>query len=109
MANTLKILGQVNTTNTAATSLYTVPSGASAVISTLTICNLNSANNYYRIALRPNGATLANSHYIAYDNIVAPFDTVALSLGLTMGQNDVITVQGTFDSITFSAFGTEVT
>jgi dihydrodipicolinate synthase/N-acetylneuraminate lyase len=109
MANSLKVLGQSNPAATTPTSLYTVPSATSAVLSTLTICNLAAANANYRLAVRPAGASLANTHYIAYDNVVAGYDTVALTLGLTLAATDVITVYSSTASVTFAAFGTEVT
>jgi len=39
MANTYKVLGQSNPSETTATTLYTVPSATSAVCSTIAICN----------------------------------------------------------------------
>lgn len=109
MANSLKVLGQSNPAATTPTTLYTVPTSTSAVLSTITICNLAAANAFYRLAVRPSGASLANTHYIAYDNVVSGYDTVALTLGLTLAQTDVITVYSSTTSVNFSAFGTEVT
>ena len=62
-----KVLGQSNPSATTATTLYTVPALKEAVVSSISICNLASSSATYRIAIRPAGATLANTHYLAYD------------------------------------------
>lgn len=109
MATTFKVLGQSNPAATTATTLYTVPAGTSAVISTLNICNLSGANSTFRIAIRPNGATLANSHYIAYDTGLPSNDSIALTVGLTLGAADVVTVYSSTGNTAFSVFGSELT
>lgn len=103
-----KVLGQSNPSATTATTLYTVPSAKSTVISTLTVCNLSTTTAAtYRIAVRPAGASLANSHYIAYDVTVGAADTTALTLGITLDATDVVTVYASTANVTFSAFGDE--
>lgn len=108
MATTFKVLGQSNPAGNTATTLYTVPSSTSAVVSSINVCNLDAANAAFRIAVRPAGASLANTHYICFNAPVPGYDTVNLSLGLTLATTDVITVYATTSLITFSAFGSEV-
>jgi hypothetical protein len=108
MANLLKVLGQSYPASQTATTLYTVPASNSAVISTLNICNLNTSNGFFRVAVRPAGATLANSQYIAFDTPLAGSDSIALTLGMSLGNTDVLTVYSSTGNIAFSAFGTEV-
>jgi hypothetical protein len=68
MATTYKVLGQSAPTAATATSLYTVPSVTEAVISTINVVNTHASTaDVIRIAVRPNGATLANEHYIVYE------------------------------------------
>ncbi len=107
MPSVLKILGQSNPAPATATTLYTVPAANSTVISTITIANLGSAGASFRIACRPAGASLANSHYIAYDTGMAPNDTVGLTLGITLAATDVVTVSANTGNVNFTAFGTE--
>jgi glucose-6-phosphate dehydrogenase assembly protein OpcA len=109
MATTFKVLGQSNPAATTATTLYTVPAGTSAVISTLNICNLAAANSSFRIAVRPNGASLANSQYIAYDTGLLASDSISLTVGLTLGAADVVTVYSSTGNTAFSIFGSEIT
>lgn len=108
MATTYKVLGQSNPSATTATTLYTVPSATQAVISTVVICNQTSTAATFRIAVRPAGATLAAQHYVAYDVTVGASDSTALTLGITMGATDVLTVYGSTATLSFAAFGSEI-
>ena len=108
MATTYKVLGQSNPSATTATALYTVPSSTSTIVSTITICNQSSTAGSFRIAVRPAGATLAATHYVAYDVPIAANDTTALTLGITLATTDVITVYASSSTISFSAFGSEI-
>ena len=108
MATTYKVLGQSNPAATTATTLYTVPTATEAVVSTIVIANLTATAATFRIAIRPNGATLANSQYIAYDITVGASDSTALTLGITMDAADIITVYASTANLTFTAFGSEI-
>ena len=108
MPTNYKVLGQSNPAATTATTLYTVPSVTEAVISTIVIANLAATAATFRIAIRPNGATLANSQYIAYDVTVGAADSTALTLGITVDAADIITVYASTSTLTFSAFGSEI-
>ena len=48
-------------------TLYTVPASTETVVSTIVMCNREGSANTFRIAVRPDGATLSNEHYLAYD------------------------------------------
>lgn len=108
MPTTYKTLGQSNPSATTATTLYTVPSATSTVVSTITICNQASTAGTFRLAVRPAGASLAAQHYIAYDTPIAANDTVALTLGITLATTDVVTVYASSASMSFTAFGSEI-
>jgi hypothetical protein len=109
MPTNYKVLGQVAPGATTDTTLYTVPSSTEAVISTLVIANRAASSATYRIAIRPNAATLANLHYIAFDVSVGANDSTTLTLGLTLDAADVVTVRASTADVTFSAFGSEIT
>jgi hypothetical protein len=108
MPTTYKVLAQSNPSATTATTLYTVPSATSTVVSTVTVCNQASSAGSYRIAVRPAAATLAAQHYIAYDVPIAANDTVALTLGITLAATDVVTVYASSTSLSFNAYGSEI-
>jgi len=107
MATTYKVLGQSAPSATTNTDVYTVGSGKSAVVSTITVCN-RSTSATYRIAVRPLGATLANQHYVAYDATVAANDTVSLTIGVTLAATDVVTVYGSTANLSINIFGAEI-
>jgi hypothetical protein len=108
MPNVYKVLAQVNPSATTATTLYTVPSSTSSVLSTVTVCNQAASAASFRIAVRPAGATLAAVHYVAYDVALAANDTTALTLGLTLATTDVVTVYASSATVSFHAYGSEI-
>lgn len=108
MTITYKVLGQTNPSANTAANLYVVPAGNSTVISTINICNLSSAAGSFRIAVRPLGAALANVHYVAYDTSIPGNDSIAMTLGMTVAATDIVAVQANSASISFSAFGSEI-
>jgi hypothetical protein len=79
------------------------------VISTVVIANRAATSATYRIAIRPNGATLANEHYIAYDVAVNGGDSTTLTLGITLAAADVITIYASTVDTSFNVFGSEIT
>jgi len=108
MATAYKVLGQSNPSATTNTTLYTCPAATETVISTITICNQAGTSGTYRIAIRPNGATIANEHYIVYDASIPANSTTAYTLGLTIDASDVVTVYASSTSMSFNAFGSEI-
>ena len=108
MATTYKVLGQSNPSATTATTLYTVPAATSAIVSTITVCNQATTAATYRIAVRINGASLTAAQYIAYDVSLPANASDTLTLGVTLGAADVITVYASSATMSFSAFGSEI-
>jgi hypothetical protein len=108
MANAYKILGQSALSATTNTDVYTVPSATETIVSTLIIANRGAANTTYRVALRPDGATIADQHYIAYDVAIDANDSTTMTLGLTMDATDKLTVYTAGSSVSVSVFGLEI-
>jgi hypothetical protein len=108
MPSTYKTLGQANPAANTQTNLYTVPSGSSTVVSSMTICNQGTSNGYYRIAVRPGAEALAKKHYMFYDTFLPPKNTQTLSLGMALSPGTVITVHASSSDLSFMAFGSEV-
>lgn len=103
--NGVQALAAANTNYT----LYTVPAATTTVVSTITICNQTTTQQTYRIAIRPAGAALAAAHYIAFDVPIQANDSTALTLGITLGATDVVTIYSSSTSMSFAAFGAENT
>jgi hypothetical protein len=108
MASTYKVLAQSAPSATTNTDVYTVGSGKSAVVSTITVCNRAASSATYRIAIRVAGATIANEDYIAYDATVAANDTVSLTIGVTLAATDVVTVYASTANLSVNIFGAEI-
>jgi hypothetical protein len=111
MATTYKVLGQAALTQNTTSNVYTVPAATQAVISTIVICNRGAANTVYRLAVQPAGAALANQHFISYDTVLPQNDTIALTLGITLGNTDVISAntEASNDNVCITIFGSEIT
>jgi len=103
-----KVLGQSNPAATTATTLYTVPAATQAVVSTISVCNQAATSGTYRIAIRPAGATLAAQHYIAFDSAITANNTTFITIGVTLNATDVITVYASSTTMSFSAYGSEL-
>ena len=108
MATAYKVLGQSNPSATTATTLYTVPSSTSTVVSTVVICNQTATAATFRLSVRPAGAAQTNAMYLAYDVTVGASDSTALTLGITMATTDVLTVYASTATLSFTAFGSEI-
>jgi hypothetical protein len=108
MPTNYKVLGQSNPAATTATTLYTVPAATQAIVSTLTVTNQTATAGTYRIAVRVAGAALAAAQYIAYDVSLPGNATDTLTLGVTLGATDVITVYASAATFSFNAFGSEL-
>ena len=109
MPTAYKVLGQSAPAATTNVDVYTCPASTQTVISTIIVANRAAAPATYRIAVRPNGTTIANQHYIAFDVTVGASDSTTLTLGITIDAADVITVFGSTANLTFSVFGSEIT
>lgn len=105
---TIKVLGQSAPAATTNTNVYTVPSATEAVVSTIVIANRASTAGTFRLAVRPAGATISNQHYIAYDVPIAANDSTTLTLGITLGATDVLTVYTSSADMSVNVFGTEI-
>ena len=108
MADTLKVLGQLAPDATTDTVLYTVPENAVTTVSSIAACNRSGGALTFRVAVRPLGATVVSKHYIYYDKAVAANDTVFIIIGITLSDEDVVSVRSSSaDNISFSIFGVE--
>lgn len=108
MATAYKVLGQVAPAATTATAIYTVPSATEAVVSSVSICNRSGSTATFRLSVRPDGASLANQHYLVYDATVRANDTIILTVGVTMDAADVLEAYASSGDLTFHAYGSEV-
>jgi hypothetical protein len=104
-----RILGQARPANTSNANLQTVAANKNQIVSTLTVCNTTSSAATYRVFARINGAAASEANALAWDVAIAANDTVALTLGATLGVGDILTIRsGTSNALCFTAFGSEI-
>lgn len=108
MATTYKILGQSNPIANTLTTVYTVPAGTQAVVSTVTICNQANVATTFKLAVQPANATIANKHYVNYDTPLPANDTIALTIGMTLGNTDVVSANCATSNVSINVFGSEI-
>lgn len=109
MAVNYKILGQaIPAANTNAT-LYTAPANTQALLSTLVVCNQANTAATFRIAAVASGESLAAKNYTNYDVAIGANDSINLTLGMSLGAGDSIRIYNSSSSISYTAFGSEIT
>lgn len=89
-------------------TLYSTSASTTAVISTLAICNTAGSTGTYRIAIMGSAGTPAAANWLVYDNVVAANDTIVLTLGITLGNSQFIRVSSSANTLTFSAYLSEI-
>jgi len=109
MPTIYKVLGQQTPSANTVTTLYTVPSTANTVVSTVTICNQGGANANVAIAVCPANTAVTTSQNIVSNATVVANDTVFLTVGLTLATTDTIRVTANIANVSFNAFGSEIT
>ena len=108
MADTIKVLAQLNPNATTLTDLYTVGAGVSAVVSSIVVCNQAATAGTFRISVAVAGAADNIKQYIYYDIAIPAKDTFIATIGLSLATTDKIRVYASSASFSFSAYGVEV-
>lgn len=108
MSTIYKVLGQSNPSGGVLTDIYTTPYNANTVVSTIQICNQSTTGATFKLAVRPGGEAVASKHYLAYDTPVPASDSLSLTIGMTLGANDVVSISGNTSSMSFNLFGSEI-
>jgi hypothetical protein len=111
MANAYKVLGQSNPSATTVTTLYTVPASTSTVVSTIVVANQAASSGTYRIIVQPSAdvsATILAKQYVAYDSAITANNSTMITIGLTLATGDAVKVYASAATMSFLAFGTEI-
>jgi len=110
MATTYKVLGQQNPAATTATTLYTVPAVTQAVVSSISVANLTATAATFRIAVQKAAdvGSIVDKQYIGYDITVGASDSTIITVGLTLAASDLIKVYASTATLSFQAFGSEI-
>ena len=109
MPNTFKILGQSAPSANTDTTLYTAPASSQVLQNVLWVCNRGTTSATFRVAFRPNGATIANEHYVVFDTTVAGNDSYPVKDLPPIDASDVVTVRASTANLSFTLGGCEIT
>jgi hypothetical protein len=103
-----RVLGQINPTANTLTTAYTVPAATSTIVSTIAICNQNAAATAFSIAVQPKGGAVSAASYINYNTPLPGNDTITLTIGMTLGNTDVISANCFSNYVSINVFGSEI-
>lgn len=109
MPSTYKILGQVNPTANTLSNVYVTGASASAIVSTITIHNFSDANSSYSIVVRPINEALDSKHYVIRGGIIPARELISITGAVTLNSNAILAANTNSSSISFNAYGVEVT
>jgi hypothetical protein len=113
MPNTYKILGQVNPSANTQSNVYVVPAATSAVINSVQIANQAATNASYSLMVFPSAefSTPASNgkYFIIRGSTIPASDAATLTLSLSLPAGSIISANTNSASISFQAFGVEIT
>lgn len=89
-------------------TLYSTSASATAVISTIAVCNTASTPATYRIGITGGATTPSASEWLVYDGPVNANDTVFITAGITLGNTDFVRVSSSGTDVAFSAYVSEI-
>lgn len=90
-------------------TVYTVPAGKQAIVTSIFVVNHDSIARTYDLAVVPSGETLAVKHHIRWDYPIPATDFDVLSSKLPMSAGDKLVVMpSTADKIGVTIFGLEL-
>lgn len=111
MPTTYKTLGQVASTGAIGTydQLYTVSASASSIVSNIVACNRTASAQSIRLACSASTSPTAKE-FIAFGVSVPANDSIPLVMGVTLDSTvKYLLCSSTSASVSFSAFGAEIT
>ena len=109
MADSLKVLGQVDPAATTTTVLYTVPDKTQTTVSSIVAANRTGSAITFRLSVHVGGAGANDKQYLYYDKSVAANDSLTIVIGITLDQTDVLKVYTSAVDMSFNIFGCETT
>ena len=109
MTTAYKLLGQITPTSNTMTNLYTTAAATQAIIGTITIHNFSDSNGAYSLAVRPTGDAFSNTHYIIRGGVIPARELITIKGAVAMNAGVVLTANTNLGSVTFNAYGAEIT
>ena len=109
MTTEFKVLDQATPVAAVLTNAYEVPAGKQAVCSSIVVCNRDAGVATFRLAVAVAGAVDHVKQYVAFNSPLVGNDSIALTIGMTLGETDVVRVYASTEFLSFSIFGEEIT
>jgi hypothetical protein len=109
VADSLKVLGQVDPAATTTTVLYTVPDKTQTTVSSIVAANRTGSAITFRLSVHVGGASADDKQFLFFDKSVAANDSLSIVIGITLDQTDVIKVYTSAVDMSFNIFGCETT
>ena len=109
MADSIKVLGQLDPSATTTTVLYTVPAETATTVSSIVAANRTGSAITFRLSVHVAGAGADDKQYLYYDKSVAANDSLTIVIGITLNQTDVVKVYTSGSNMSFNIFGVETT
>jgi hypothetical protein len=103
---TVQIQGTSGVTTYA--TLYSTPAATEAIISTIAICNTAASSATYRIGIMGSAGTPGAAEWLVHGGTVSANDTVFLTVGITLDPQKFIRISSSANTVTFSAFVSEI-
>jgi hypothetical protein len=108
VASVWKVLGQQAPAAASLTALYTVPGATATVVSSIVVCNRDSADATFRVSVAVAGAADAVAQYLYFDAAVPANRTFIATIGVTLGAADVVRGYSSSGLLSFQVFGQEI-
>jgi len=90
-------------------TLYQCPAATTAVVGLIGICNTAATSATFRISVMATAGTPTTAEAKTWDTVVAPNDTLSLSLGLVVGASRFVRVSSSANTVSFFAAVSEIT
>ena len=108
MPTTYKILGQQNPSASTLTTVYTVPASTQAIVSTITCANFGATSSNVSLSVHVANAAWAANMQVANNISVGTQNSLAVTLGVTLGAGDTIRANCSTANIAINVFGSEI-
>lgn len=108
MAQSYKILGQVNPTANTLSNVYVTPNSTEGVVNSIIIANQNTSNASFSLVVRPIDESLGDKHYVVRGCVVPGSDTLTMTLSLTLQNNVILAANTNSPNLSFGAYGVEI-
>jgi hypothetical protein len=89
-------------------TLFNTSESSTAVISSIVVVNTSTSDQTYRVAIMDTAGTPGSPNWLVFDAVITGKDTVALTLGVTLGTDQFIRVSSSNESVLFHAFISEI-